>query len=83
MIEVLLSETLGEDTTTQLYRDGDGGYRVRVMALPAECGEKTPADKAPRIFQDQPVGEQEARALFRASAAQRYVEADAAFGGGA
>jgi hypothetical protein len=29
------------------------------------------------------VGEQEARALFRASAAQRYVEADAAFGGGA
>ena len=40
MNELLLSETLGADTTTQLYRDAEGGYRVRVMELPEGGGEK-------------------------------------------
>jgi len=79
MNEVLLAETLGEDTTTQLYRDADGHYHVRVMALPAEGGGKVPAHQSPHVFQDRPVSQEEAQALFRASAAQRYVEADAAF----
>jgi len=79
MNEVLLSETLGEDTTTQVYRDAEGDYRVRVMALPADGGEALPASASPRIFQDNPVSEAEARALYGVSAAKRYVEADEAF----
>jgi hypothetical protein len=79
MNETLLAETLGEDTTTQLYRDAEGSYRVRVMALPADGGEKLAARQSPHVFQDRPVGAEQARALFRASAARRYVEAEAAF----
>jgi hypothetical protein len=82
MNETLLSETLGEDTSTQLYRDGEGAWRVRVLALPEGGGEKLAPARAVRVFVDQPVGEAEARALFRASAAKRYVEAGAAFPGG-
>jgi hypothetical protein len=81
MHETLLCESLGEDTTTQLYRDADGGYHVRVMSLPEGGGEKLPASRAARVFTDQPVSAEEARALFGASAAQRYVEATQAFPG--
>jgi hypothetical protein len=38
-----------------------------------------PASKAARIFQDEPVGAEEARALYGASAAKRYVPAEQAF----
>lgn len=74
MNELLLCETLGEDCTTQLYRDEEGGYHVRVMSLPEGGGEKLPVSRAVRVFSDQPVGLEEARALFGASAAQRYVD---------
>ena len=40
MNEELLAETLGEDTTTQLYRDGEGVFPIRVMALPEGGGEE-------------------------------------------
>ena len=83
MNEVLLSEALGEDTTTQLYRDADGGYRVRVMALPPDGGERTPASASPRVWRDDAVPAAEARALFGAPAAQRYVAAEVAFAAGA
>lgn len=79
MNELLLSETLGEDTTTQLYQDADGGYHVRVMSLPEGGGEKLPASKAVRVFNDQPVSEAEARALYGAAASQRYVDEAASF----
>ena len=83
MNETLLSETLGEDTTTQLYRDAEGVYRVCVMALPEDGGEKVARAKSPHVFQYQPVVPEEARALFRSSAAQRYVEEAEAFPGAA
>ncbi len=79
MNEVLLCETLGEDTTTQLWRDGDGGYFVRVMALPEDGGEQLPAHRSPLVYQQQPVVEWEARMIFGGSHAQRYVEAEQAF----
>jgi hypothetical protein len=84
MNDLLLSETLGEDTTTQLYRDAEGGYHVRVMALPGEGGgEKLATSHSPRIYTDQPVGLEEARALYRAAAAKRHVDAAQAFPGAA
>ena len=83
MNELLLSETLGEDTTTQLYRDGEGGYRVRVMALPEGGGEKLAASRSPHVYTDQPVALEEARALYRAAAARRHVDAARAFPGSA
>ena len=83
MNELLLSESLGEDTTTQLYRDAEGAYRVRVMALPEGGGERTAASQSPRVFQDRPVGAEQARALFGVSSAQRYVDAATAFPGAA
>ena len=79
MNEVLLSEALGEDTTTQLYRDAEGGYHVRVMAQPSDGGERLPASGSPRIWRDDAVSAKEARALYDAAAAQRYVEAEVAF----
>jgi hypothetical protein len=82
MNEELLAETLGEDTTTQLYRDGEGGYHIRVMALPPDGGGKLPAGLSPQVFQDRPVPLEVARTLFRAAAAKRYVEAEAAFPSG-
>ncbi len=83
MNERLLAETLGQDTTTQLWGDGEGGYRVRVMALPEGGAERANPVHSPRIFQDQPVSIAEARALFGASAARRYAEAGEAFPDGA
>ncbi|HKI98219.1 MAG TPA: hypothetical protein VKB51_07085 [bacterium] len=83
MNETLLSETLGEDTTTQLYRDAEGGYRVCVMALPEDGGEQVPPARSPHVFQHQPVAREEAHALYRSSAAQRYVEEAEAFPGAA
>lgn len=79
MNEELLAETLGEDTTTQLYRDGEGVLHIRVMALPQGGGEKTQAADSPCIFQDQPVSEDIARSLFNAAGAKHHVEAEAAF----
>ena len=74
MNEELLAETLGEDTTTQLYRDGEGEFHIRVMALPSEGGEQVPASGSPYVFQDSPVTLQVARALWDAAAAKRYAE---------
>jgi len=82
MNEVLLSETLGEDTTTQLYRDPAGDYRIRVMVLPADGGEQVPAHSSPHVFHDRAVGAEEARAFYGASAAKRHVPAEQAFPGG-
>ncbi|MEE8434246.1 MAG: hypothetical protein V3S64_05605 [bacterium] len=79
MNETLLAETLGEDTTTQLYRDGEGVFHIRVMALPEGGGEKSQAADSPRIFQDQPVDGDTARSLFNAAGAKRHVEAETAF----
>ena len=79
MNETLLAETLGEDTTTQLYRDVEGGFHIRVMALPEGGGEKTLAADSPRVFQDKPVAEDIARSLFNAAGATHHVEAEAAF----
>jgi hypothetical protein len=79
MNEELLAETLGEDTTSQLYRDAEGGYHIRVMALPREGGEKVSAGHSPQVFQDRPVTVEVARALFGAAAAKRYTEQQAAF----
>ena len=78
MNEELLAETLGEDTTTQLYREateGSVGYRIRVMALPGEGGERVPPSQSPHVFDDRPADAEEARALFGGPGATRYVEA--------
>ncbi len=82
MNETLLAETLGEDTTTQLYKDGDGGFHIRVMALPEPGAECARASDSPEVFHDQPVSEEEARTLYRAAAARRYVEEAQAFPAG-
>ncbi|MCH8074576.1 MAG: hypothetical protein IIC13_10395 [SAR324 cluster bacterium] len=79
MNEELLAETLGEDTTTQLYRDGEGVFHIRVMALPEGGGEQAQAADSPRIFQDTPVTGDDARSLFNAAGVKRHVEAEAAF----
>ena len=75
MDEELLAETLGEDTTTQLYRDSGGAFRVRIMALPEEGGEKITPTQSPHVFHDCPLGSEEARALYSAAAAIHHVEA--------
>ena len=75
MHEELLAETLGEDTTTQLYQDAEGAFRVRIMALPAEGGEKLNPAQSPHVFHDCPLGIEEARALYSAAAAIHHVEA--------
>ena len=79
MNETLLAETLGEDTTTQLYQDDEGVFHIRVMALPEGGGEKSQASDSPYIFQDTPVTEDDARLLFDAAGAKRHVEAEVAF----
>ncbi len=75
MHEELLAETLGEDTTTQLYRDAEGNFRVRIMALPDEGGEKITPVQSPHIFHDCPLDLAEARALYSSPSATRHVEA--------
>lgn len=75
MHEELLAETLGEDTTTQLYRDAEGKFRVRIMALPDEGGEKITPGQSPHIFHDCPLDLAEARVLYSSPAAIRHVEA--------
>ena len=75
MNELLLAETLGHDTTTQLYRDEEGLYRMRVMALPEGGRERTLPSQSPKVFQDELVTLEEARTLFGISTAKRYVEA--------
>lgn len=79
MNEQLLAETLGEDTTTQLYRDAEGGFHIRVMAQPEGGEAQTPPSHSPQIFQDKPVPEETAKLLFNAPAAKRYVEAGSIF----
>lgn len=75
----LLSETLGEDSTTQLLRDADGAYHVRVMTL-KEGGQAgaTPADAA-TVLHEQPIAATEARTLFKSAAATRLVAEGEAF----
>ncbi len=74
MQEELLAETLGEDTTTQLYRDAEGKFRVRIMALPDEGGEKITPVQSPHVFHDCLLDSEEARALYFSPAATRHVE---------
>lgn len=75
MSETLLAETLGEDTTTQLYRDTSGALRIRMMVLPEEGREKVPSSRSPHIFDDRPVNAERAQALFSGAGATRYVDA--------
>ncbi len=75
MQEELLAETMGEDTTTQLYRDTEGAFRVRIMALPEEGGERVTPAQSPHVFHDCPLDIEEAHALYSSPAATRHVAA--------
>lgn len=79
MNETLLAETLGEDTTTQLWRDGAGRLRLYVMALPEGGGERTPPWESPRVYQEFTPDEAEARRFYAGGLAKRYVGEAQAF----
>lgn len=82
----LLAETPGEDTTSQLWRQGGprgkGEFRMVVMALPeggAEARAPLQPGDSPRVWLDRPVQEDEARRFFAQASSTRYVEEAQAF----
>ncbi|MDH4249125.1 MAG: hypothetical protein OEW39_15070 [Deltaproteobacteria bacterium] len=78
---LLLSETVGEDTATQLYRDPEGFHLLVILALPQAGGEKTLPENAPRIWQRRRIGKAEAQAHYHAPAALRHLPPESAFPG--
>jgi hypothetical protein len=79
MNEVLLAETIGRDTASQVWRDEAGAYRIRVLALPEEGAERVSPTQSPHVFKEWTVGAEEAQRLFQASSAKRYVAREEAF----
>ena len=79
--QVLLSETIGGDTASQVYRDASGAHLLVILALPEGGGEKTLPEHSPRVWQRRPIGKEEALAHYQAAAAVRHVPLAAAFPG--
>ncbi len=75
----LLSETIGEDTATQLLLDAEGGYHVRILR-PTEPGQaRAGAAQTAHLYHQQRVEREEAEALYHAASAQRHVGQGVAF----
>jgi len=79
MAWTLISETEGEDTTSQLWRDAGGGYHVRIQTKPPEGGDDAGAAQPVRIFHEQAVSSAEARLLYATGSATRHLGEDQAF----